>query len=147
MFRIKDKDVSLKFYTEVLGMELIHEMCGGDFSNYFVAFPEPGMENASKEERAARRLKREGVIELCHNHGTESDPNFKGYASGNDEPGRGFGHIAISCEDVDKECERLDALGVKFKKRPSEGRMRHIAFIYDPDGYWIELVPQSGNGA
>ena len=35
-----------------------------------------------------------GVLELTHNHGTESDPNFKGYASGNADPGRGFGHIA-----------------------------------------------------
>lgn len=35
-----------------------------------------------------------GVLELTHNHGTETDPEFKGYASGNSDPGRGFGHIA-----------------------------------------------------
>jgi lactoylglutathione lyase len=29
---------------------------------------------------------------------------------------------------------------VEFKKRPEDGRMNHIAFVLDPDGYWIELV-------
>lgn len=36
-----------------------------------------------------------------------------------------------------KETDRLTELGVQFKKRPEEGKMRHIAFIYDPDRYWI----------
>ncbi|GAA6004254.1 lactoylglutathione lyase [Rhodotorula paludigena] len=144
MFRIKDAKVSLKFYQEILGMELIHESPGGDFTNYFLAFPEEGKEHLSEEEKAARKFQREGVLELCHNWGTESDPDFKGYANGNEEPGRGFGHIAISVDDVEAECKRLDSLGVRFKKRPEEGRMRHIAFIYDPDNYWIEIVPSGG---
>lgn len=33
---------------------------------------------------------------------TQSDPEFKGYANGNSEPGRGFGHIAYSVDDVQK---------------------------------------------
>ena len=56
--------------------------------------------------------------------GAESDANFKGYVSGNEEPSRGFGHICISVDDLDAACKRFDELGVKFKKRPEEGRMR-----------------------
>lgn len=82
-----------------------------------------------------------GVLELTHNHGTESDPNFQGYASGNSDPGRGFGHIAITVPDIQKACARLEELGVPFKKRLTDGNMKHIAFILDPDGYWIEIVP------
>jgi lactoylglutathione lyase len=31
-------------------------------------------------------------------------------------------------------CDRFEELGVKFKKRPQDGKMRHIAFCLDPDG-------------
>lgn len=75
-----------------------------------------------------------GVLELTHNHGTESDGDFKGYASGNTDPGKGFGHIAITVDDVEKACDRFEQLGVQFKKKPSDGRMKNIAFILDPDG-------------
>jgi len=73
-------------------------------------------------------------LELTHNHGTESDPNFKGYASGNAELGRGFGHIAITVDDVNKACTRFEQLGVPFQKKLTDGKMKHIAFILDPDG-------------
>jgi lactoylglutathione lyase len=29
---------------------------------------------------------------------------------------------------------------VKWKKRLTDGRMKNVAFILDPDGYWIEVV-------
>ena len=37
-------------------------------------------------------------------------------------------------------CARFEALGVTFVKRPDEGAMKGLAFIKDPDGYWIEIV-------
>ena len=33
-----------------------------------------------------------------------------------------------------------EKLGVTFQKKPADGRMSNIAFIKDPDGYWIEIV-------
>lgn len=60
--------------------------------------------------------------------------------SGNVDPGRGFGHVGFLVDDLDAYCGQLEADGVRFKKRPSEGRMRGIAFALDPDGYWIELI-------
>jgi len=38
-------------------------------------------------------------------------------------------------DDVEKACERFEQLGVQFRKRPNEGKMKMIAFILDPDGY------------
>lgn len=41
--------------------------------------------------------------------------------------------------DVEAACARFEKLGVNFVKRPNDGSMKGIAFITDPDGYWIEI--------
>ncbi|EUC63977.1 lactoylglutathione lyase [Rhizoctonia solani AG-3 Rhs1AP] len=143
MIRVKDPQVSLKFYQDVLGMELVSKSEFSDFTLYFLAYDHSDGK-ATAEEKTNERFSREGILELTHNHGTENDADFS-YASGNSDPGKGFGHIAISVNDVEQACERFEKLGVSFKKRPSDGKMRHIAFILDPDGYWIEIVPSNLN--
>ncbi|KAF5346341.1 hypothetical protein D9758_011474 [Tetrapyrgos nigripes] len=143
MIRVKDPKVSIPFYTDIIGMDLLSEKNMGDFTLYFLAFDHDGSyASMTQEQKDKARFSREGVLELTHNHGTESDANFQGYSSGNSDPGRGFGHIAVTVDDVEKACERFEKLGVAFKKKPSDGKMRHIAFILDPDGYWIEIVPR-----
>ncbi|KIK50036.1 hypothetical protein GYMLUDRAFT_51415 [Collybiopsis luxurians FD-317 M1] len=123
---------------------LFTEMNMGDFTLYFLAFDNgQDYKGMSDEDKNKDRFTREGVLELTHNHGTESDPSFAGYASGNSEPGKGFGHIAITVDNVETACARFESLNVPFKKRPQDGKMRHIAFILDPDGYWIEIVPNT----
>ncbi len=79
-----------------------------------------------------------GILELTHNHGTEA-LDATPYHDGNSDP-KGFGHIAITVANVEEACARFERLGVSFKKRLTDGRMRNIAFILDPDGYWIEVV-------
>ena len=33
-----------------------------------------------------------------------------------------------------------EKLGVNFIKKPDDGKMKGLAFITDPDGYWIEIL-------
>lgn len=78
-------------------------------------------------------------MELTHNYGTEEDPNYT-VANGNTEPHRGFGHIAISVDNIEAACKRLEDEGYAFQKKLTEGKMRNIAFVKDPDGYWVEII-------
>ncbi len=146
MLRIRDPQQSLAFYRDVLGMTLLQKLDFPDmrFSLYFLAYLAEGEAvPADPAERARFIFTRETTLELTHNWGTESDAAFTGYHSGNDDP-RGFGHIGISVPDVAAACARFEQLGVPFKKRPQDGTMKDIAFISDPDGYWIEILSPAG---
>ena len=141
MLRVKDPSASLAFYCDVIGMNLLRkvDIPAGEFSLYFLAFLEEDETVPENAEALARFVfGRAGVLELTHNWGTEDDPDFA-YHDGNAEP-RGFGHIALAVPDLAEAVARFDAADARFVKRPEDGAMRHIAFVADPDGYWIELL-------
>lgn len=88
MIRVKDAEKSLKFYQEVLGMQLFRtvEQPAAKFNLYFLGYPG---ERGLPEDKFTGDY--EGLLELTWNYGTEKDENFK-YHNGNSEP-QGFGHI------------------------------------------------------
>jgi lactoylglutathione lyase len=147
MMRVKDPAISVPFYRDVLGMILLdkYDFSSMKFSLYFLAYedalvgkmPEPG------PDKVAWVFNQVATIELTHNWGTESDESFTGYHSGNVEP-KGFGHIGITVPDVYGACARFEKLGVDYVKRPDDGSMKGLAFIKDPDGYWIEILSAQG---
>lgn len=140
MFRIKDPKVSLKFYEDNFGMKLLKALPVSElgFTNYFLA-----VEGTNTLYNNQPWFDRQGVLELCHNHGTENDDLFKAN-NGNVEPHRGFGHICFSVDNIEAYCDKLESNGVKFQKKLTDGRQKDIAFALDPDGYWIELVEMKG---
>ena len=146
MLRVKDIEKSLEFYTKALGMSLIRTSHASDFSLYFLA----KLSNSQIEEWALlnddeivtkMRTATTFFLELTHNHGTEREQGMV-YKNGNTDESRGYGHVAFTVPDLDAACKRMSDLGVTFRKRPEEGKMRNIAFIYDPDMYWVELIQQ-----
>lgn len=136
--RVKDPKVSVPFYTEKLGMTLLGQKDFPDmkFSLYFLAFPRPDFPKNS--EGKVEVFSMPGVLELTHNWGTESDPEFS-VSNGNTEPHRGYGHVCLTTKDIDACCAVFESKDVTFKKRLVDGRQKDIAFILDPDGYWIEV--------
>jgi lactoylglutathione lyase len=141
MLRVKSSSSSLRFYQEVMGMTLFRtaEAPEARFNLYFLGYPgKQGLPPSSVPGAVSPLANREGILELTWNYGTESDEAFS-YHNGNDEP-QGFGHIAISVDDLDAACARFEELGVKWKKRLTDGRMKNVAFVLDPDGYWIEVI-------
>lgn len=141
MLRIKDPKASLDFYTRVLGMSLLRKVDFPEwkFSLFFLAYvPEGTVVPTEDQANAKYAFGREAVLELTHNWGTEEQEKTP-YHNGNTEP-RGFGHICISVPDIQQACARFESLGVSFQKRLGEGGMKNIAFLKDPDQYWIEVV-------
>ncbi|KAL0484367.1 beta-lactamase domain-containing proteinoylglutathione lyase [Acrasis kona] len=140
MIRIKDPEKSVPFYRDGLGMKLIRKFDfeKANFSLLFLAYydgevpNEPNMEWIFGERLAC--------VELTHNWGTEKQDGYP-YANGNEDVGKGFGHLAIVVPDVYAACERLERMGYNIRRKP--GPMMgvvNIAFVEDPDKYWIEIV-------
>lgn len=58
--------------------------------------------------------------------------------------GTGYGHIAISVEDLDATLARLAEQGIAPEKPPysvREGGSR-LCFVRDPDQYRVEIIEQ-----
>ncbi len=141
MLRVKDPAVSLDFYTRVFGMRVLRKLDFAEmqFSLYFLHHAQDA-EAAPDDvgERTAWTFAQRGILELTHNWGSETQADFK-YHDGNAQP-QGFGHICFSVPDLDAAIGWLDENKLTYVKRPEQGKMRDVAFVKDPDGYWIEIV-------
>lgn len=113
-----------------------------------------------------------GLLELFHIHGTEREVENGGVemANGNVPPNLGFGHLGFTVPDVRGTVERLRDAGVRVVKElgvstresvplseweekrgvglgeihPNyKGFFDQIAYVADPDGYIIEILPQN----
>lgn len=118
MLRVGDLDRSLKFYCNVLGMQLLRkkDYPSGEFTLAFVGYGDEADHT---------------VLELTYNWGVESY-----------ELGTAYGHIALGVDDIYGTCDRIKAQGGEVVREP--GPMKHgstvIAFVQDPDGYKVELI-------
>ncbi len=62
--------------------------------------------------------------------------------------GDGYGHLAVSVDDLDAEHTRLQGLGLAPRDivefAPDGVRVARFFFIADPDGYQIEVLERGG---
>ncbi|KAK5102920.1 Lactoylglutathione lyase [Lithohypha guttulata] len=140
MIRVKDNEKSLKFYQDVFGMKLMRtsEQKEAGFTLYFLGYPGSYKIDDNSPNGVNPLAGKEGLLELTWNHGTEKESG-QVYHNGNDEP-QGFGHICVSVDNLDEACKFMDEKGVNWKKRLTDGRMKNVAFVLDPDNYWIEVI-------
>ncbi|TKS75320.1 Lactoylglutathione lyase [Collichthys lucidus] len=125
MLRVKDPARSLDFYTRILGMTLLQKIDFPSmrFTLYFLGYEEKSEIPGDIKERTAWTFSRRATIELTHNWGSESDER----------------HIGIAVPDVYAACKLFEEQKVTFVKKPDSGKMKDLAFVQDPDGYWIEI--------
>lgn len=117
-YRITDIDRSVAFY-ELLGFSELRRLpIGEEAINVFMGMPGDGPR-----------------LELTYNI-DRTEPY---------EIGTGYGHIAITTEDLDAMLAGLAEAGVRPEKPPysvREGGSR-LCFVRDPDGYRIEIIERS----
>ena len=119
-------------------------------SVYFLAQVDPSTIPADPQAQWAMCMNLPGCIELTWNYGSEKAEG-KVYNTGNsDTTGSpngeavkgGFGHLGITVPDVYDACERFKQMGCEFAKTPNSGGMKGLAFLKDPDGYLVEVLPR-----
>jgi len=125
MLRVGDLQRSIDFYSKVLGMKLLRTSDNPEYQ-YTLAF----MGYGSNPEHAE--------LELTYNYGVTSY-----------EMGTAYGHLAISADNIVQACEAVKANGGNVTREPGpvKGGTTVIAFVTDPDGYKIELIERSFDGA
>ncbi len=119
-YRILEIDRSVAFY-EALGFQEIRRAPIRDEAvNVFMNLPEDGAEPR---------------LELTYNIG-RAEPY---------EIGTGYGHIAITTDDLDSTLSELGRQGITPEKPPYTIRSggSRICFVRDPDGYRIELIERA----
>lgn len=123
MLRVGDLERSIKFYTELMGMQLLRQADNEEYK-YTLAFVGYGDE------------KDHTVLELTYNWGKSEY-----------DMGDAYGHIAIGVEDIYGLCEELEAKGADVYRKPGpvKGGKTVIAFVRDPDGYAIELIERKAS--
>lgn len=112
-FNVLDIDKSLAFYDKALGLKPVREKTAADGS-FRLVFLGDGASDFQ--------------LEL-----TWMTERKEPYDLGEQE----F-HLAFTAPDMEKAHEKHQAMGCICFENPSMG----IYFIQDPDGYWIEIVPE-----
>ena len=122
MYRITDPERSRAFY-EALGFEFQRDMDivrDGQLeaTNYFYGIGG-----------------HDSVLELTYNH------DGRTY-----DLGSGYGHIALSVDDLSQTLAALKEQGIEPEREPYRVREGGslLCFVRDPDGYRIEIIDRSG---
>lgn len=121
MIRVLDEERSVAFYRNAFGLDVADRLDFENFTLIYLSNPETEFE-----------------LELTVNKGTD-----EAYQLGN-----GYGHLAVSVEDVDALHAKLTEAGYAPRKlvdfAPAGEVIARFFFVQDPDGYEIEVLKRGG---
>lgn len=121
MIRVLEESRSVKFYETAFALSVADRLDFETFTLVYMSNAETGFE-----------------LELTVN---------KDRATPYDR-GDGYGHLAVSVDDLDAEHARFETEGLSPRKlvefRPDGTLVGRFFFVADPDGYEIEVLERSG---
>lgn len=121
MIRVLEEARSVEFYDKAFGLKVAERVPFDGFTLIYLSNPETGFE-----------------LELTVNAG-----RAEAYDLGN-----GYGHLAVTVEDIEAEYKRFSDLGLtvgKLVEMPHDGKpFARFFFVTDPDGYKTEVIQRGG---
>jgi lactoylglutathione lyase len=121
MIRVLNEKRSVDFYNRCFGLKVAERLDFEKFTLVYLSNPETETE-----------------LELTINK-ERTEPY---------DLGDGYGHMAVSVDDVDAEHARLTQAGYEPRKlvdfAPAGETIARFFFIQDPDGYEIEVLQRRG---
>lgn len=124
MIRVLDEGRSVAFYETAFGLKPVDRLDFESFTLIYLRNAETGFE-----------------LELTVNKGRTEPYDI----------GDGYGHLAVSVEDVAAEHARFEAAGLAPRKlvdfSPAGTVIARFFFVQDPDGYEIEVLQRGGRYA
>lgn len=121
MIRVSDEAVSIAFYQKAFSLSVADRL---DFETFTLIY----LSNAEAEFE----------LELTINKGQEEP-----YQLGN-----GYGHLAVSVDNIEAEHERFEKEGLNPRKlvefEKDGALLAKFFFVQDPDGYEIEVLQRHG---
>nr|WP_152843388.1 VOC family protein [Thioclava sp. JE_KL1] len=121
MIRVLDEDRSVAFYDKAFGLKVADRLDFPDFTLVYLSNPESEFE-----------------LELTVNKGRTEPYDL----------GDGYGHFAVSVDDLEAEHKRFEAEGLAPRKlvefAPAGEVVAKFFFVADPDGYQIEVLAREG---
>ena len=113
---VADMDESIKFYKEVMGLEIVKQFN-----------PRPGL------NITFMKVEGESIIDLIENVETPQNP-----AETPQKPG--LIAVGMEVENMKTTVEELKSKGVKFTFEPIQTPVEILAFLEDPNGVRIALI-------
>ncbi|MGA1833498.1 VOC family protein [Rhizobium wenxiniae] len=121
MMRVLEEARSVDFYEKAFGLKIASRVAFDGFTLIYLSNPETGFE-----------------LELTVNAGRTDAYDL----------GNGYGHLAVTVEDIEAEYKRFTERGLtvgKLVEMPHEGKpFARFFFVTDPDGYKTEVIQRGG---
>lgn len=140
-FTVRDLDASVKWYTEVLGLEFVRgQVQHNEYTGKLVGYPEAHLKVAQL------RVPGQTIPMSRHHIELVEYVNPRGEDIPLDTNRNGVGHWAFMVDDIHAEFDRLKALGVKFKAdkpvaiEQGVNKGGFAVYFTDPDGITLELL-------
>ncbi len=139
-FTVSDIEQSVKFYRDILGLELVHRMVHDmPYTSKQVGFENAYLKVALFTIAGMPQAPSGHLLELIEYVNPAGEPTD----TATNRPGAA--HLAFQVDDLHAEYNRMKALGVRFKSEPVHidgGRNKGGWTVYflDPDNITLEMV-------